>query len=79
MKCKLLHQYQRCYNHDKVNLTFSTEDDKEEESSEEEDEDKKRLNDELLGKVVSVASVSEKTEWFPALVSQGSLQSYLAI
>ncbi|XP_049626277.1 AT-rich interactive domain-containing protein 4A isoform X2 [Suncus etruscus] len=45
-----------------------TEDDKDEESSEEEDEDKKRLNDELLGKVVSVLSVSEKTEWFPALV-----------
>ncbi|XP_044520824.1 AT-rich interactive domain-containing protein 4A isoform X3 [Gracilinanus agilis] len=44
-----------------------TEDEKEEESSEEEDEDKRRLNDELLGKVVSVSS-SEKTEWYPALV-----------
>ncbi|XP_074092004.1 AT-rich interactive domain-containing protein 4A isoform X1 [Macrotis lagotis] len=45
-----------------------TEDEKEEESSEEEDEDKRRLNDELLGKVVSVNSTSEKTEWYPALV-----------
>lgn len=45
-----------------------TEDEKEEESSEEEDEDKRRLNDELLGKVVSVVSTSEKTEWYPALV-----------
>ena len=40
-----------------------------EESSEEEDEDKRRLNDELLGKVVSVVSTSEKSEWYPALVS----------
>ncbi|XP_043840290.1 AT-rich interactive domain-containing protein 4A isoform X2 [Dromiciops gliroides] len=45
-----------------------TEDEKEEESSEEEDEDKRRLNDELLGKVVSVSCTSEKTEWYPALV-----------
>ncbi|XP_078007638.1 AT-rich interactive domain-containing protein 4A isoform X2 [Phascolarctos cinereus] len=45
-----------------------TEDEKEEESSEEEDEDKRRLNDELLGKVVSVSSALEKTEWYPALV-----------
>ncbi|XP_071413396.1 AT-rich interactive domain-containing protein 4A isoform X3 [Pithys albifrons albifrons] len=45
-----------------------TEDEKEEESSEEEDEDKRRLNDELLGKVVSVTCNSEKVEWYPALV-----------
>ncbi|XP_009993401.1 PREDICTED: AT-rich interactive domain-containing protein 4A [Chaetura pelagica] len=45
-----------------------TEDEKEEESSEEEDEDKRRLNDELLGKVVSVTCNSEKAEWYPALV-----------
>ncbi|NXN94163.1 ARI4A protein, partial [Rhinopomastus cyanomelas] len=45
-----------------------TEDEKEEESSEEEDEDKRRLNDELLGKVVSVTSNSEKSDWYPALV-----------
>lgn len=45
-----------------------TEDEKEEESSEEEDEDKRRLNDELLGKVVSVASTAESTGWYPALV-----------
>ncbi|XP_005399270.1 PREDICTED: AT-rich interactive domain-containing protein 4A isoform X2 [Chinchilla lanigera] len=44
------------------------EDEKEEESSEEEDEDKHRLNDELLGKVVSVVSTPERTEWYPALV-----------
>ncbi|KFP67032.1 AT-rich interactive domain-containing protein 4A, partial [Cariama cristata] len=45
-----------------------TEDEKEEESSEEEDEDKRRLNDELLGKVVSVSCNSEKADWYPALV-----------
>lgn len=45
-----------------------TEDEKEEESSEEEDEDKRRLNDELLGKVVSVTCNSEKSDWYPALV-----------
>ncbi|XP_011384608.1 AT-rich interactive domain-containing protein 4A [Pteropus vampyrus] len=49
------------------------EDEKEEESSEEEDEDKRRLNDELLGKVISVVSTSEKTEWYPALVITTSL------
>lgn len=58
-----------------VILTFSNEDEKEEESSEEEDEDKRRLNDELLGKVISVVSTSEKTEWYPALVSKVTLQS----
>ncbi|XP_025046614.2 AT-rich interactive domain-containing protein 4A isoform X1 [Pelodiscus sinensis] len=46
-----------------------TEDEKEEESSEEEEEDKRRLNDELLGKVVSVIFCSEKTDWYPALKS----------
>lgn len=45
-----------------------TEDEKEEDSSEEEDEDKRRLNDELLGKVVSVISTAERTDWYPALV-----------
>ncbi|NXN15674.1 ARI4A protein, partial [Indicator maculatus] len=45
-----------------------TEDEKEEESSEEEDEDKRRLNDELLGKVVSVTCNAEKADWYPALV-----------
>uniref|UniRef100_U3IF71 AT-rich interactive domain-containing protein 4A n=3 Tax=Anas platyrhynchos TaxID=8839 RepID=U3IF71_ANAPP len=45
-----------------------TEDEKEEESSEEEDEDKRRLNDELLGKVVTVTCNSEKSDWYPALV-----------
>uniref|UniRef100_A0A8C5SXB3 AT-rich interaction domain 4A n=1 Tax=Laticauda laticaudata TaxID=8630 RepID=A0A8C5SXB3_LATLA len=36
------------------------EDEKEEETSEEEEEDKRRLNDELLGKIVSVVSSTEK-------------------
>lgn len=48
-----------------------TEDEKEEESSEDEDEDQRRLNDELLGKIVSVMYNSEHTEnpdWYPALV-----------
>ncbi|XP_023557441.1 AT-rich interactive domain-containing protein 4A [Octodon degus] len=44
------------------------EDEKEEESSEEEEEEKHRLSDELLGKVVSVVSTAERTEWYPALV-----------
>nr|XP_033808163.1 AT-rich interactive domain-containing protein 4A isoform X2 [Geotrypetes seraphini]XP_033808164.1 AT-rich interactive domain-containing protein 4A isoform X2 [Geotrypetes seraphini]XP_033808165.1 AT-rich interactive domain-containing protein 4A isoform X2 [Geotrypetes seraphini] len=44
------------------------EDEREEESSSD-DEDKKRLNDELLGKVVSVTCNSAvKTDWYPALV-----------
>uniref|UniRef100_A0A8C6R874 AT-rich interaction domain 4A n=1 Tax=Nannospalax galili TaxID=1026970 RepID=A0A8C6R874_NANGA len=50
-----------------------TEDEKEEESSEEEDEDKRRLNDELLGKIVGVTSTAERMEWYPALVSEVSL------
>lgn len=64
-----------CQDNDQVILIFSTEDEKEEESSEEEDEDKRRLNDELLGKVVSVVSATERTEWYPALVGKVSLQS----
>ncbi|KAL8168741.1 UNVERIFIED_CONTAM: hypothetical protein K2H54_015327 [Gekko kuhli] len=46
------------------------EDEKEEESSEEEDDDKRRLNDELLGKVVSVTSSPEKTDGYPALIHE---------
>ncbi|XP_069494193.1 AT-rich interactive domain-containing protein 4A [Ambystoma mexicanum] len=49
-----------------------TEDEKEEESSEDEDDDQRRLNDELLGKIVSVMCSGETTEtptdWYPALV-----------
>ncbi|KAM9646519.1 AT-rich interactive domain-containing protein 4A isoform 5-T7 [Trichechus inunguis] len=56
-----------------------TEDEKEEESSEEEDEDKRRLNDELLGKVVSVVSTSEKTEWHPALVVSPSCNDDITV
>lgn len=56
-----------------------TEDEKEEESSEEEDEDKRRLNDELLGKVVSVVSTSEKTEWYPALVISPSCNDDITV
>ncbi|XP_023582001.1 AT-rich interactive domain-containing protein 4A isoform X5 [Trichechus manatus latirostris] len=56
-----------------------TEDEKEEESSEEEDEDKRRLNDELLGKVVSVMSTSEKTEWHPALVVSPSCNDDITV
>lgn len=65
----LIHQDMDHQDIDQPLLTPSTEDEKEEESSEEEDEDKRRLNDELLGKVVSVASTAESTEWYPALVS----------
>uniref|UniRef100_A0A452QVB0 AT-rich interaction domain 4A n=1 Tax=Ursus americanus TaxID=9643 RepID=A0A452QVB0_URSAM len=55
------------------------EDEKEEESSEEEDEDKRRLNDELLGKVVTVASTSEKTDWYPALVISPSCNDDITV
>ncbi|XP_058149350.1 AT-rich interactive domain-containing protein 4A isoform X2 [Dasypus novemcinctus] len=56
-----------------------TEDEKEEESSEDEDEDKRRLNDELLGKVVSVISTSEKNEWYPALVISPSCNDDITV
>ncbi|XP_023483570.1 AT-rich interactive domain-containing protein 4A isoform X3 [Equus przewalskii] len=55
------------------------EDEKEEESSEEEDEDKRRLNDELLGKVVSVLSTPEKTECYPALVISPSCNDDITV
>ncbi|KAM6171872.1 AT-rich interactive domain-containing protein 4A [Erethizon dorsatum] len=55
------------------------EDEKEEESSEEEDEDKHRLNDELLGKVVSVVSTTERTEWYPALVVSPSCNDDITV
>ncbi|XP_075388016.1 AT-rich interactive domain-containing protein 4A [Tenrec ecaudatus] len=56
-----------------------TEDEKEEESSEEEDEDKRRLNDELLGKVVSVIATSENAEWCPALVISPSCNDDITV
>lgn len=56
-----------------------TEDEKEEESSEEEDEDKRRLNDELLGKVVSVTCNSEKADWYPALVVSPSCNDDITV
>ncbi|KAM4665896.1 AT-rich interactive domain-containing protein 4A isoform 3-T3 [Amazona ochrocephala] len=56
-----------------------TEDEKEEESSEEEDEDKRRLNDELLGKVVSVSCSSEKADWYPALVVSPSCNDDITV
>ncbi|XP_006891876.1 PREDICTED: AT-rich interactive domain-containing protein 4A [Elephantulus edwardii] len=56
-----------------------TEDEKEEESSEEEDEDKRRLNDELLGKVVNVMSTPEKTECYPALVISPSCNDDITV
>ncbi|XP_067410972.1 AT-rich interactive domain-containing protein 4A isoform X2 [Emydura macquarii macquarii] len=56
-----------------------TEDEKEEESSEEEEEDKRRLNDELLGKVVSVISCSVKTDWYPALVISPSCNDDITV
>ncbi|XP_074852373.1 AT-rich interactive domain-containing protein 4A isoform X3 [Carettochelys insculpta] len=56
-----------------------TEDEKEDESSEEEEEDKRRLNDELLGKVVSVLFSSEKTDWYPALVISPSCNDDITV
>ncbi|XP_066129793.1 AT-rich interactive domain-containing protein 4A isoform X1 [Saccopteryx bilineata] len=55
------------------------EDEKEEETSEEEDEDKRRLNDKLLGKIVTVVSTSEKTEWYPALVISPSCNDDITV
>nr|XP_056707186.1 AT-rich interactive domain-containing protein 4A [Euleptes europaea] len=55
------------------------EDEKEEESSEEEDDDKRRLNDELLGKVVSVMSSPDKADWYPALVLSPSCSDEIAV
>uniref|UniRef100_A0A670HXG8 AT-rich interactive domain-containing protein 4A n=1 Tax=Podarcis muralis TaxID=64176 RepID=A0A670HXG8_PODMU len=55
------------------------EDEKEEESSEEDDDDKRRLNDELLGKVVSVTPSSEEAEWYPALVLSPSCSDDIAV
>ncbi|XP_041429044.1 AT-rich interactive domain-containing protein 4A isoform X1 [Xenopus laevis] len=55
-----------------------TEDEKEEESSEDEDEDLKRLNDELLGKIVSVKCSSSK-DWFTALVVSPSCSDDTAV
>eukprot|EP00061_Rhincodon_typus_P018996 g48414.t1 len=44
------------------------EDEREEEPSEDEDDDKRRLNDELLGKVVYVDCNADKRKgWYPAL------------
>uniref|UniRef100_A0A8C6RA17 AT-rich interaction domain 4A n=2 Tax=Nannospalax galili TaxID=1026970 RepID=A0A8C6RA17_NANGA len=56
-----------------------TEDEKEEESSEEEDEDKRRLNDELLGKIVGVTSTAERMEWYPALVISPSCNDDITV
>ncbi|XP_038612092.1 AT-rich interactive domain-containing protein 4A [Tachyglossus aculeatus] len=56
-----------------------TEDEKEEESSEDEDEDKKRLNDELLGKVVSVTCTPERSEWYLALVVSPSCNDDITV
>uniref|UniRef100_A0A8C3J9R2 AT-rich interactive domain-containing protein 4A n=1 Tax=Calidris pygmaea TaxID=425635 RepID=A0A8C3J9R2_9CHAR len=56
-----------------------TEDEKEEESSEEEEEDKRRLNDELLGKVVSVTCNSEKADWYAALVVSPSCNDDITV
>ncbi|XP_060119148.1 AT-rich interactive domain-containing protein 4A [Heteronotia binoei] len=55
------------------------EDEKEEESSEEEDDDKRRLNDEMLGKVVSVTSSPDKADWYPALVLSPSCSDEIAV
>ncbi|XP_054826847.1 AT-rich interactive domain-containing protein 4A [Eublepharis macularius] len=55
------------------------EDEKEEESSEEEEDDKRRLNDELLGKIVSVSSNSEKADWYPALVLSPSCGDEMSV
>lgn len=55
------------------------EDEKEEESSEEEEDDKRRLNDELLGAIVSVTPNSEKADWFPALVLSPSCSDDISV
>ncbi|XP_072345415.1 AT-rich interactive domain-containing protein 4A isoform X2 [Scyliorhinus torazame] len=56
------------------------EDEREEEPSEDEDDDKRRLNDELLGKVVYVDCNAEKRKgWYPALVLSPSCSDEITV
>ncbi|XP_036397504.1 AT-rich interactive domain-containing protein 4A isoform X1 [Megalops cyprinoides] len=55
------------------------EDEKESSSSEEEDEDKRRLNDELLGKVVCIQTGPDRTCWYLALVISPSCNDDLIV
>ncbi|XP_067895329.1 AT-rich interactive domain-containing protein 4A isoform X2 [Heterodontus francisci] len=56
------------------------EDEREEEPSEDEDDDKRRLNDELLGKVVYVDCNADKRKgWYPALVLSPSCSDEIAV
>uniref|UniRef100_H3BHW1 AT-rich interaction domain 4A n=1 Tax=Latimeria chalumnae TaxID=7897 RepID=H3BHW1_LATCH len=56
------------------------EEEREDDSSEEEDEDRKRLDDELLGRVVSVVdSLDNKMNWYPALVISPSCNDDLTV
>lgn len=48
---------------------LSADDDKESSSSEDDNEDRRRLNDDLMGKVASVQTGTERTSWYLALVS----------
>ncbi|XP_041070228.1 AT-rich interactive domain-containing protein 4A [Carcharodon carcharias] len=56
------------------------EDEREEEPSEDEDDDKRRLNDELLGKVVYVDCNADKRKgWYPALVLSPSCSDEITV
>lgn len=49
-------------------MCFSADEENESSSSEDEEDDRRRLNDELLGKVCSIESEEEPSNWYLALV-----------
>lgn len=51
-----------------VSLFTSADEENESSSSEDEEDDRRRLNDELLGKVCSIESEEEPSNWYLALV-----------
>uniref|UniRef100_A0A8C7TFA0 AT-rich interactive domain 4A n=1 Tax=Oncorhynchus mykiss TaxID=8022 RepID=A0A8C7TFA0_ONCMY len=54
-------------------------DDKESSSSEDDNEDRRRLNDDLMGKVASVQTGTERTSWYLALVISPSCNDDLTV
>nr|XP_029543589.1 AT-rich interactive domain-containing protein 4A isoform X1 [Oncorhynchus nerka] len=58
---------------------LSADDDKESSSSEDDNEDRRRLNDDLMGKVASVQTGTERTSWYLALVISPSCNDDLTV
>uniref|UniRef100_A0AAZ3RK57 ARID domain-containing protein n=1 Tax=Oncorhynchus tshawytscha TaxID=74940 RepID=A0AAZ3RK57_ONCTS len=54
-------------------------DDKESSSSDDDSEDRRRLNDDLLGKVASIQTGTDRTSWYLALVDQLRTSSQLQL